>query len=133
MEPKRREPDGRGGTILLVDDSDVVREVIARMLRNGGFTVLAASGAEAAMSISRSNGGSIDLLLTDIAMPETSGIELADRLAKERPDLPILFMTGYAEEAVKGKGISGGNREWIVKPFPQERILARVRNILARR
>ena len=131
MEPGGRDGDGRGGTILLVEDSDVVRDVIARMLRNGGFTVLQASCGEEALALSRRGDAPIDLLLTDIAMPEMSGVELADRLERERPDTLILFMTGYAREAVVNEGILGKGREYIGKPFTQEQITTRVRNILS--
>jgi len=122
--------DGRSGTILLVEDSDVVRDVIARMLEERGFTVLPASSGEDALSISRRREASFDLLLTDIVMPEMSGVELADRLERERPDVRILFMTGYAEEAVVNEGILGKHRECIGKPFTREQITKRVRKLL---
>lgn len=131
MEERQREGDGQGRTILLVEDSDVVREVIVRMLEEYGFTVLQASGGEKALSILRREDVSIDLLLTDIVMPEVSGVELADRLERERPGMRILFMTGYAEEAVIGEGILGKNRECIGKPFTQEQIARKVREILS--
>jgi len=131
MEPGGRAKDGRGGTILLVEDSDVVRDVIARMLEDDGYAVLPASGGEEALSISRRNDAPIDLLLTDIVMPEMSGVELADRLEKERPGLRILFMTGYAEEVVVNEGILGKQRECIGKPFTREEITKRVRKIIS--
>ena len=130
MEPVGRDRDGRSGTILLVEDSDVVREVIVRMLDAGGFSVIPSSGGEEALSISRRGGVSFDLLLTDIVMPEMSGVELADRMERERPGTRILFMTGYAEEAVVNEGILGKQRECIGKPFSQEQITRRVRKIL---
>ncbi len=108
----------------------MVRDVIARMLEEGGFTVLSASCGEDALSISRRKDVSVDLLLTDIVMPEVSGVELADRLEQERPDMRILFMTGYAEEVVVNEGILGKHRECIGKPFTQEQITKRVRKIL---
>ena len=131
MQPGGREGDDRSGTILLVEDSDVVRDVIARMLEEGGFTVLQASGGEEALAFARRGGLQIDLLLTDIVMPEVSGVELADRMERERPDVRILFMTGYAEEVVVNEGILGKNRECIGKPFTQEQITRRVRKILS--
>ena len=130
MEPGGQDMDGRSGTILLVEDSDAVRDVIANMLENGGLTVLQASGGEVALALARRGDAPIDLLLTDIVMPEMSGVELADRLERERPDLRILFMTGYAEEVVVNKGILGKRRECIGKPFTQEEITKRVRRIL---
>ena len=130
MEPVERDKDGRSGTILLVEDSDVVRDVIVRMLEEDGFTVLPASCGEDALSVSRREDVSIDLLLTDIVMPEMSGVELADRLERERPGVRILFMTGYAEEVVMNEGILGKHRECIGKPFTLEQITKRVRKIL---
>ena len=132
MEQGGRDKGGRSGTILLVEDSDVVRAVIANMLVNGGFTVLQASGGEEALALSRRGDASIDLLLTDIVMPEMSGVELADRLERERPDMRILFMTGYAEEVVVNEGYLGKHGECIGKPFTQEQITKRVRKILCR-
>ena len=131
MEARPRGGDEQGGTILLVEDSDVVREVITRMLESGGFTVLPASGAENALSISRRKDVVIDLLLTDIVMPEVSGVELAASLERERPDIRILFMTGYAEEVVVNEGILWKGGECIGKPFTQEQITKMVRKILS--
>jgi two-component system cell cycle sensor histidine kinase/response regulator CckA len=130
MEAAGRDKDGRSGTVLLVEDSDVVRDLVANMLEGGGLTVLQASGGEEAMALARRGDAPIDLLLTDIVMPGMSGVELADRLERERPDLRILFMTGYAEEVVVNEGILGKRRECIGKPFTQEQITKRVRNIL---
>ena len=131
MEKARRDMDGRRGTVLLVEDSDSVRAVVAKMLEEGGLTVLQASGGEEALAFARRGGLQIDLLLTDIVMPEVSGVELADRMERERPDVRILFMTGYAEEVVVNEGILGKNRECIGKPFTQEQITRRVRKILS--
>ena len=122
----------RNGTILLVEDSDVVREVIARMLENGGFHVHKASGGEKALALLRSGDVPFDLLLIDVVMPEMGGVELADMVASEHPETPILFMTGHSDEIVSGKGILGGNREYIGKPFSQGEILKKVRAILSR-
>ena len=131
MKAAGRDRDGRSGTVLLVEDSDVVRDVVATMLEEGGLTVLQASGGEEALALARRGDAPIDLLLTDIAMPEMSGVELADRLERERPDVRILFMTGYAEEVVVNEGIFGKDRECIGKPFTQEQITRRVRKILS--
>jgi len=131
METTRRDMDGRGGTVLLVEDSDSVRAVVAKMLEEGGLTVLQASGGEEALAFALRGDAQIDLLLTDIVMPEVSGVELADRLERERPDVRILFMTGYAEEVVVNEGILGKGRECIGKPFTQEQITRRVRKILS--
>ena len=131
MEPAGRDKEGRGGTVLLVEDSDVVRDVVASMLEGGGLTVLQASGGEEALALARRGDTSIDLLLTDIVMPGMAGVELADRLERERPDVRILFMTGYAEEVVVNEGSLGKHRECIGKPFTQDQITKRVRKILS--
>jgi len=131
MEPVGRVKDGRSGTVLLVEDSDAVRDVVAYMLESGGLTVLQASGGEDALALARRGGEPIDLLLTDIVMPEMSGVELADRLERECPGMRILFMTGYAEEVVVKEGILGKHRECIGKPFTKEQITKRVREILS--
>ena len=131
METTRRDIDGRGGTVLLVEDSDSVRAVVAKMLEEGGLTVLQASGGEEALAFTRRGEAQIDLLLTDIVMPSMSGVELADRLERERPDVRILFMTGYADEVVVNEGILGKGRECIGKPFTQEQITRRVRKLLS--
>ena len=130
MKAAGRDRDGRSGTVLLVEDSDSVRAVVAKMLEEGGLTVLQASGGEEALAFARRGDAPIDLLLTDIAMPSMSGLELADRVERERPGVRILFMTGYAEEVVVNEGILGKNRECIGKPFTQEQITKRVRKIL---
>ena len=131
MEPEGREKDGRNGTVLLVEDSDLVRDVVADMLEIDGLTVLRAAGGEEALALARRGDAPIDLLVTDIVMPEMNGVELADRLERERPGIRILFMTGYAEESVVKEGILGKRRECIGKPFTQEQITKRVREILS--
>ncbi len=131
MEPAGRDKEGRGGTVLLVEDSDVVRNIVATMLEGGGITVLQAPGGEEALALARRGDTSIDLLLTDIVMPGMAGVELADRLERERPDVRILFMTGYTEEVVVNEGSLGKHRECIGKPFTQDQITKRVRKILS--
>ncbi|MHB1012870.1 MAG: response regulator [Desulfobacteria bacterium] len=130
MEPVERDKNGRGGTVLLVEDSEAVRAVVACMLESGGLTVLQAPGGEEALELARRGEARIDLMLTDIVMPEMSGVELADLMEREHPDIRILFMTGYAEEGVVNEGVPEKRRECIGKPFTQEQITKRVRRIL---
>jgi len=130
-EPRARTGAERSGTILLVEDSDAVRELVARMLENGGFDVHKASDGERALSLLRSGDVPFDLLLIDVVMPEMGGVELADMVASEHPESRILFMTGHSDEIVSGKGILGKGREYIGKPFSQEDLLKKVRGILS--
>jgi CheY-like chemotaxis protein len=131
MKERPREGDGKSGAILLVEDSDVVRDVVASMLEGGGLTVVQASGGEEALALARRGDEPIALLLTDIVMPGMSGVELADRMERELPGMRVLFMTGYAEEVVVNQGILGRYREYIGKPFTREQITKRVREILS--
>jgi CheY-like chemotaxis protein len=131
MKERPREGDGKSGAILLVEDSDVVRDVVASMLEGGGLTVVQASGGEEALALACRGDEPIALLLTDIVMPGMSGVELADRMERELPGMRVLFMTGYAEEVVVNQGIPGRYREYIGKPFTQEQITKRVREILS--
>jgi CheY-like chemotaxis protein len=131
MKETGRDGDGGRGTVLLVEDSDLVRDVVAKFLEEGGFAVLQASGGEEALALARRGDARIDLLLTDIVMPSMNGLELADRVERERPGVRILFMTGYAEEVVADVGILGVDRECIGKPFTQEQITKRVRKLLS--
>jgi CheY-like chemotaxis protein len=104
--------DGSGATILLVDDDQPVRTVVAATLRELGYGLLEASSAAAAMEILH-KGVSIDVLLTDLVMPGTNGTELAEAAQKIRPDLTIVYISGYAEAADLGLQ----RRRLIRKPF----------------
>jgi PAS domain S-box-containing protein len=90
-------PSNHGRVVLLVEDDPLVRAMAARGLVDAGYTVLEASHGRAALELVRSHGGRLDVLITDIGMPEMDGYELGRRLHEERPELPILFMSGYGE------------------------------------
>ncbi len=119
------------GTLLLVEDEETVREVIQVILRRAGFTVHAAGGGEAAITLFKNSGHSIDLLLTDIVMPEMRGTELARHLREQDPTLPVLFMSGYAEEARQDLQESLGERDaFLQKPVPPGKIVETVNRLL---
>lgn len=114
-------------TILVVEDEAPVRELIGRILRRKGFKVLdVASGAEA-VAICSENQDKIDLLLTDVVMPLMSGPALRDRLIPMRPDMRVLFMSGYTDELIAQRGVLGDGDALINKPFNSDELLARVR------
>jgi CheY-like chemotaxis protein len=119
------------GTILLVEDDGLVRKLIDRILRGAGYRVLVAENGEQALLACERHGGVIDLLLTDVVMPEMSGPELADRLARLRPGLRILFMSGYAESAIVHHGVLEPDTQFIGKPFSAEALTAKVRQVIA--
>jgi len=106
-------------TVLVVEDEKPVRDLTVRMLRQLGYSVLsAASGAEA-LEISQSHAGKISLLLTDVVMPQMSGRQVADALLSTRPDLKVLYLSGYTEDTVIHHGIQSGV-EFLPKPFSRE-------------
>ncbi len=129
-EPRSQEqadvPAGAGETILVTEDRDEVREMVVAVLRHFGYAVLEAGSGQEAMEVSLCHQGPIDLLLTDILMPEMNGRQLAERLKTFRPSTAVLFMSGNI-------GIPPAPEECIVKPFTVQTLTARVRQLLDRK
>ena len=124
-------PPQTGISVLLVEDEPAVRAIAARSLEFGGFRVIqAADGAAALEAVARD--GPPSLVLTDLMMPGMGGAELAQRLRKLWPDLPILFMSGYSTEDLRSRGIAGGDDVTIQKPFTLEGLIASVATALGR-
>jgi PAS domain S-box-containing protein len=122
-------PERGHETILLVEDESIVRELLARVLRTHGYSVIEASYGDEALSIAAGEGR-IDLLLTDVVMPGMSGRELSERLASARPGIRILFMSGYTDEAIVHHGVREGEAEFIAKPFSPDALGRKVRAVL---
>ena len=120
-----------GLTILLVEDEPAVRAIAARSLEFGGFRVIQAGDGAAALEAVARNGPP-SLVLTDLMMPGIGGAELAHRLRKLWPDLPILFMSGYSTEDLHARGIAGAADVTIQKPFTLDGLIASVAGALAR-
>jgi PAS domain S-box-containing protein len=122
---------GRGSeTILLVEDEPHVRELVAQMLTASGYTVLAAAGAAAALELSERHPGPIDLLLTDVVMPEMSGRELRQRVKSLRPRTRALYMSGYTDEALGRHGVLEPGTFLLEKPFRVAALRQKVREVL---
>ena len=117
------------GTILLVEDESMVRTVAERALTRHGYKVLTASNGEEALEIVES-GGEIALLISDVVMPLMDGPTMVREVRKTRPDLPILFMSGYAEEQLR-KSIDIANVAFLPKPFSVQELAEAVRKALA--
>ena len=139
VEPKTRGPAEkaaeaapRGGseTILLVEDEEVVRGLARRILEQAGYSVVEAGKADEALRFYEEHVGEIDLLLTDVVMPGMSGKELADQLKSQCPELKMLFMSGYTDEAIVHHGILDSSVEFIQKPFTPAGLIKRVRDVL---
>jgi hypothetical protein len=112
--------------VLVADDDAGVRDVVRETLSRYGYTVLVARTGAEALRIAATHAGSIHLLLTDVVMPELNGRELADRLVAVRPDLRVLFMSGYTDDEVLRRGIVDRRSLYIRKPFTSDALVRRV-------
>ena len=119
-----------GETILVVEDDDDLREVVERILTRSGYQVIAAGSGPKAIEAARAHDGDIDLLLTDVVMPQMQGNELARLITAERPELRVLFMSGYAEHALGATGTLEPGAILLEKPFTEPTVLALVRRVL---
>jgi PAS domain S-box-containing protein len=117
-------------TILLVEDEEAVRHLLARGLRNYGFTVMTASDGAEALRLVRDRTPHIDLLATDVVMPNMSGRDLADRLRQERAGLKVLFMSGYTDDTLLRHGVYEAREAFLQKPFALQAFASKVREIL---
>jgi len=127
-------PPPRGSElVLLVEDEDAVRSLVRGVLRSRGYTVLEAGNAAEAVRISNEFPGAIDILLTDVVMPEVSGRELADQLRQTRPNMRLLYMSGYTEDTIVLHGVMTSDVGFLQKPFTPERLLRKMRETLDRR
>ncbi len=120
-----------GGTILLVEDEDMVRAVAERALARQGYTIVTASDGDEGLEKFMQDEGKFDLVLTDVVMPSMDGPAMAKEIRKRRPRLPILFMSGYAEEQLRSE-IDIENMFFIPKPFSVKQIGEMVGNVLRR-
>ena len=120
--PERPAPElvtsgSRGETILLVDDDSAIRHLARQILASAAYHVLEAANADDATTIAESHASDIHLLVTDVFMPGVSGRSLAYRLLVARPDMKVLFMSGYTEGAVLHHGILAKGVAFLQKPF----------------
>jgi PAS domain S-box-containing protein len=125
-------PDARGGleTILLVEDEELVRNLAVVILEQYGYVVLAGANGEEALRICKGFAGTIDLMITDVVMPQMSGRELAEEVAGLRPDTRVLYMSGYTDDAVVRHGILEKNMAFIQKPFLPDDLARKTRELL---
>jgi two-component system, cell cycle sensor histidine kinase and response regulator CckA len=126
------EPEVAGGTetIMVVEDDDSVRELVRLMLEANGYQVLTVEDADEAARVCTERPRRVDLLLTDVMMPEVSGRALAERLGALAPGLRVLFMSGYSDEAVHRHGVLGDHAAFLEKPFTERALTRKVREVL---
>ena len=118
-------------TVLLVEDEDAVRSFAARALRMRGYQVLEAGGGEEALEIVQQAAGSIDLVITDVVMPNMDGPTMVRAVKQLHPHLPVIFMSGYAEEAFRKNAQSSEGIHFLPKPFGLKQLAAKVKEVLS--
>ncbi len=117
-------------TVLLCEDDGQVARLVRSILERQGYRVLEANGGEAAIAMSLAHAGAIDILLTDVVMPGMSGRELADRIRASRPGVKVLFMSGYADDAIVRHGLVSPGSAVLLKPFNDVELHSRLRSLL---
>ena len=123
-------PDG-GETILVVEDQDAVRRITKSILKVYGYQILEASNGDEAVEVAQKHAGEIHLLLTDVVLPGMNGKALSEQLKILRPNLKVLFTSGYTSEVIAGRGVLDSGVSYIAKPFSPDRLAAKVREVLA--
>jgi two-component system, cell cycle sensor histidine kinase and response regulator CckA len=131
-KPKEIAPEAARGTetILLVEDEEAVRTMISRVLQGSGYKVLEACQGREAIEVCRKHQGPIHLMVTDVIMPQMSGRELAERLARVRPETKVLFMSGYPDNAIVHHGVLDPGTAFLQKPFTLAALENKVREVL---
>ncbi|WP_026842471.1 PAS domain-containing hybrid sensor histidine kinase/response regulator [Citrifermentans bremense] len=129
-KPCPDQPKG-SGTILVVEDDPMLRTMATQMLEKIGYRVIQAEGPQIALSICADLTTSIDLVLTDVIMPEMNGLEMARGIAALRPDTKVLFMTGYSSDVIASHGIIQPGLHYVEKPFNMEGLHAKILEIQA--
>ena len=117
-------------TVLLAEDEEVVRRLAREILSGNGYKVLEAGNGREALLLSEAHRGEIHLLLTDVVMPKMSGRELGERIRLQRPDLRILYMSGYTDDAILRQGVLEDGIPFLQKPFTAEGLARKVREVL---
>ena len=119
-------------TILVVEDDDAVRRMTRMFLEIKGYNVVEARNAADAIQFMECHMGSIEMVLTDVAMSGMKGVELVERLVKLRSGIKVLYMSAYTEDAAINSGILGPGSAFIEKPFSADELTCKVREVLGR-
>ncbi|MCF8144677.1 MAG: transporter substrate-binding domain-containing protein [Deltaproteobacteria bacterium] len=134
IEAARTEvPQGRGETILIVEDEASVLRLAQRLLENMGYRVLTSATPSGALTIARDHTGEIHLLMTDVVLPKMSGKDLAAEIMQIRPNIGVLFMSGYTANVIAHQGVLDEGVHFIEKPFTQEGLARKVREAMGTR
>jgi len=126
----RAVPERGHETILVVEDEQQVRDLAVRVLESRGYRVLSAADGQAALRLCHEHDGPLDLLLTDVIMPELNGRQLADRILRLRPGIRVVYMSGYIDDAIVSQGQLPPGTAFVAKPFTLDALAAKVRQAL---
>ncbi len=118
------------GTVLLVEDEDAVRAFGARALKNKGYNVLEANSGEAALEVLNDGGETVDLLITDVVMPRLDGPSLVRKVRESRPDMPVIFISGYAEDSFRKRLGREAGIHFLPKPFSLKELASKVKEVM---
>jgi DNA-binding NtrC family response regulator len=118
------------GTVLLVEDEEMVRTLSGQILRQHGYTVLEARHGREALELSEADLDSVQLTVTDVVMPEMDGRDLAQRLLRRKPNMKVLYMSGYTDHAVIRNGLLEPGTSFLEKPFSPEGLAQKVHEVL---
>jgi CheY-like chemotaxis protein len=131
--PPLQQAHPKAGTVLVVEDEPSVRRLTVDTFREMGYQVLEAGSGKEALPIGEHYDGPIEILVTDIVMPDMNGLELAERVVKARPQIKVLYVSGYAVAALKERGILSEPANLLSKPFSAEALSEAVGRLVAER
>jgi len=121
---------GGSETVFLVEDEESVRELVRVTLVSKGYRVVEAPDGETGLRLANAYEGTIDLLITDVVMPGMGGCELAQRVAANRPQIKVLYLSGYTEDAIVHQGVLEPGTAFLQKPFALQMLARKVREVL---
>jgi DNA-binding response OmpR family regulator len=113
-----------------VEDDGLFRELTTEVLQMHGYSVIAAAFPEEALRISEGRNGEIDIVITDMVMPQMTGVDLVAQLRATHPDLRVIFMSGYTDVALADRGVLNPDDAFIRKPFSNKALAAKIREVL---
>jgi CheY-like chemotaxis protein len=116
--------------VLVVEDQEPVRRLTCKVLRKQGYAVLAAADGPEALSVAEQHASAIHILVTDVVMPGMSGRDVGRQLAARRPDMRVLYLSGYADDSIVHHGVLEPGLAFLQKPFAPETLVRRVRELL---